>query len=77
MKYADPVKVVTFIFTKFAAQSKMNVIQCFTGVKFRGQINHFNFKEQQKILEAICRYYITICNLESTGSLFLTRITYL
>ena len=51
----------------------MNDIQGFTGVKFQGQIKHFNFKEQQKILEAICRYYITFCDLEATGSLFLAK----
>ena len=53
-------------FHNFLAQSKMNVIQCFSGIKFWGHIDHFNYKEQQKILEAICRCIITICNLEGT-----------
>ena len=48
----------------------MNDIQGFTRVKFQGQIKHFNFKEQQKIFETICRYYTTFCDLEATGSLF-------
>lgn len=67
MKYADSFRVATLILAKFQAQSKMNVIQSFTVVKLQGHTKHYNYKEQQKILEAFCRYYKTFCKLEATG----------